>query len=593
MFKKRWNALLALMMITSLVLPACGGSSKVEVTRVVKETVIVEGTPVVQEVTKVVEVEVEKETPVQKETGIITATPEPAPTVVPPLSDEPVSGGTLDIAWRRTGWLAWDLHTSSEGFSRDILLSVLDTLVAYGEDYSIVPSLAESWDISDDGKTYTFHLRRGVKFHDGTDFSAEDVIASLDRYLEVGGRKAQVAARLESYEAVDDYTIVMNIAEPVVSFLDLLATPGFGIAIYPKEIIEGRGDDLTPEEIVGTGPYRVDEWEVGEVVRLARFEDYVPYPGERDGAAGAKIAYFDEINFHTVPEFGAELAGLQTGEYDIIWDSDYGSANIIEADPNLKTIWNKHGGTLFGNFVFGQPWMDLKFRQAVQAGVDMEALGLAATGSCPDCIALEASIWPEFSTWHVDDAPYQELYNQHDLEKAKALLAESSYDGEEFEILSVSYFPHWSNGARELVDQLTEMGITAKITEYGDGALFVSRLSLDAEDPKPAFFFASMLTPVLVSPEWLATFWSCDPSYIVSPHYCSDEMEAALDDLLTAENVEEKKQALLEMERIMYEDAAFFPAFGIGSPMFARSDIMGFESWYTNRFHGVWRAQSE
>jgi peptide/nickel transport system substrate-binding protein len=332
---------------------------------------------------------------------------------------------------------------------------------------------------------------------------------------------------------------------------------------------------------------------VGNVVRLARFEDYEPYPGERDGAGGAKIAYFDEINFRSVPEFGAELAGLQTGEYDIIWDSDYGSANIVEADPNLKTIWNKHGGVLFGNFVFGQPWMDLKFRQAVQAGVDMEALALAGTGNCPDCIALEPSIWPEFSTWHVDDAPHQELYNQFDLEKAKALLAESSYDGEEFEILSLSYFSHFSNASRELVDQLTAMGITAKITEYGDGALFVSRLRSDAEDPKPAFFFVHMATPILVSPEWLATFWSCDPSYVVAPHYCSDEMETALDDLLTAENVAEKKQALFEMERMMYEDAAFFPAYGVAKPMFAQSDIMGFESWYTNRFHGVWRAQPE
>jgi peptide/nickel transport system substrate-binding protein len=586
MFRKRLNLLLALLLITSLVLSACGGSSQVEVTRVIKETVIVEGTPVVQEVTKVVEVEVEKEV-------VITATLEPEPTAIAPLSDEPVFGGTLNVAWRNPASLAWDLHTSSESFSRDILLSVLDTLVAYGENYAIVPSLAESWEISDDGKTYTFHLRRGIKFHDGSDFSAEDVTASLDRYLEVGGRKAQVAAQLESYAAVDDYTIEMKIAEPVVSFLDLLATPGFGIAIYPREIIEGRGDDLTTEEIVGTGPYRVEEWDVGNVVRLARFEDYEPYPGERDGAAGAKIAYFDEINFHTVPEFGAELAGLQTGVYDIIWDSDYGSASIIEADPNLKTIWNKHNGVLFGNFVFAHPWMDLKFRQAVQAALDMEALGLAATGGCPDCIALEASIWPEFSTWHVDDAPHHELYDQRDVEKARALLAESSYDGEEFEILSLTYFPYFSNGARELVDQLTDMGITAKITEYGDGALFVSALSQDAADPKPAFFFVHMLTPVLVSPEWLATFWSCDPTYVVSPHYCNDEMEVVLDDLLTAENVEEKKRALFEMERIMYEDAAFFPAFGIARPMFARSDIMGFESWYTNRFHGVWRAQSE
>jgi peptide/nickel transport system substrate-binding protein len=597
MLKKSWNALLALVMITSLVLVACE-PTEVEVTRVVKETVVetiietvietveetvmVEGTPVVQEVTRVVEVEKEV---------VVTATPEPEPTATPPLSDEPVFGGTLNIAWRRTSGMPWDLQTSSENVSRDVLLSVVDTLVAFGEDYSIVPSLAESWEVSADGLTYTFYLHEGITFHDGSDFTSEDVVASLDRYLEVGGRKAAVDELTESFEAVDDYTVVINIASPVVSFIDALATPGFCIAIYPKEIIEGRGDDLTAEEIVGTGPYRIVEWVQGEIVHLVRFDEYQPLPGERDGAGGAKIAYFDEINFHTVPEFGAELAGLQIGEYDIIWDSDYGSAGIVNADPNLKIVWNNHNGIIMGHFASGHAWMDLKFRQAVQAGLDMEALALASTGNCPDCYQLGASVWPEFSVWHIDDAPWHSLYNQHDLEKAKALLAESSYNGEEFEIVSISFYGPYANASRELVDQLTAMGINAKISEYGDMGVYGARFTDDPDKPRMAFFWIHLLTPILISPEWLTSVWACEPTITWTPLYCSNEMETILGDLITSGTVEEKRQALEAWEGLIYEDALGFATHAIAKPMFARNDIMGIGSWYTNRFHGVWRAQ--
>lgn len=576
-------ALIVLAMITGLVLVACQPNI-VEVTRIVKETVIetveetviIEGTPVVQEVTKVVEVEKEV---------LVTPTPEPEPKDPSSSPDEPAFGGTLNIAWTVESGRWIDLQTSADDTTRDNMVHVMETLVTVGEDYSVVPMLAKSWEITDDGKTYTFYLREGIKFHDGTDFTSEDVIASIDRYLEVGCRKDSLMNLLDSYEAVDDYTIVMNIKNPSVAFLDVLASPACEISIYPKEIITGRPDDLKPEEIVGTGPYRVVDIVYPEYVHLARFEDYQPYPGERNGAGGAKIAYFDEIIWHTVPEYSAEFAGVQTGEYDLLRIGEWSSAPIVEADPNVQMLWNLHRGDMFISINFDNPVMnDLKLRQALQVGLDLEALAIASVGGCTECYDMNPSLWPKFSSWYIDDAEVKDLYNQHDVEKAKELLAESSYDGEVLEIVTASHIPTYFGTAFALSDQMQQLGLNTKVTVL-TGAAYGAYV----RERKHAINFAGLMTPILVSPEWFMTYFNCEPTIYYGPYYCDEDMEATLAALGSASSIEDKKSALAGLQSIVFEDVVNILISQIGEVSYARSDIRGYEGWYINRYFGVWR----
>ncbi|MEX2504052.1 MAG: ABC transporter substrate-binding protein, partial [Egicoccus sp.] len=158
--------------------------------------------------------------------------------------------------------------TTTSSFAFTVLENVYDTLVQPGDDLSMEPALAESWETSDDLLTWTFQLREGVTFHDGTDFTAEDAVASLE-YIQAEGANGWRLAMVDSFEATDDYTLTVNLNRPAPNLLTQLG-PFKGLAIAPSEAIDaGTLDD----EAVGTGPFRLVS-SGADVIELEAFEDY-------------------------------------------------------------------------------------------------------------------------------------------------------------------------------------------------------------------------------------------------------------------------------------------------------------------------------
>ncbi|MEX2374282.1 MAG: ABC transporter substrate-binding protein [Dehalococcoidia bacterium] len=175
-----------------------------------------------------------------------------------------------------------------------------------------VPGLAESWEVSDDQLTYTFNLREGVLFHDGREMTAEDVKASLDRWFAVTPVTWEVAS-FESINVVDN-TIAVQLNEPFTGTLDALGlNPA---AILPKEVVDRVGEDeLTGDDLVGTGPYMVTDFTPERSWTLERFDDYHgQFTGELSFMAGERRAYADVIEFTRVAEPGTRLAGLLAGD---------------------------------------------------------------------------------------------------------------------------------------------------------------------------------------------------------------------------------------------------------------------------------------
>jgi peptide/nickel transport system substrate-binding protein len=583
---KRLFISLFLLVLMPLV-AACGAAAPETVT--VVETVVVEKEVEGETVTVVETVEVIKE--VEKEV-VVTATPAPEEEAMAEtegeMSSEPVFGGVFRIAARAVP-PTLDSQSTSAGATSLITAQIMETLVAFGEDYSIVPMLAESWDISEDGTTYTFNLREGIKFHNGEEMTAEDVIASMDRFLEVTARGGQFDI-MESYEATDDYTIVMQLSSPSAAFLGTVASPSSDLVIFPKEVIEGKGKgEVGPDDLIGTGPYMLAEFIPDQMAVLERFEDYQPLDMERSGLGGGKIAYFDTIEIHFVPEAGARVAGLEVGDYDWVEAPPATDIGRLRADPNIQIEIVKPQAGIYVLFNHANEWSgDVKFRQAILAAMDMDKLGLASEGGQRELFDLNESIWPPQTPRYWEDDIAKEYSNQKNPDKAQQLLEELGYDGEEIVIATTRDYDYMYKTMIGLADQLDEIGLNIKIELYDWPSLF----GIWEQTEGWHISVTGNNTLQLLDPGAATVTWDSRSTHPVSVHYSNPEMDAAFDALAAAKTNEERKELLKPILHIFWEDLPNIKVVERYPIEALRSDIMGYEGWGRGqRFSGVWRAE--
>jgi peptide/nickel transport system substrate-binding protein len=205
-----------------------------------------------------------------------------------------------------------DTHTTTATISYQIAWHVFETLYTYDRQYLPIPHLAEGHTVADGGRRYTITLRRGVKFHNGTDLTAADAAASIARWgrLHVTGKT--MFKTIEAVEPRDATTLVIHLKEPSGSLLYALASPY--LAIHPKSVLDAAGDQPV-KELIGTGPFRFVEHRPDRHIRLARFKEYSARPEPSDGHGGKRTAYVDEIHFLPVPEVAVRTAGIESGDY--------------------------------------------------------------------------------------------------------------------------------------------------------------------------------------------------------------------------------------------------------------------------------------
>jgi len=202
--------------------------------------------------------------------------------------------------------------------------SIYDTLAEPDENGVIIPALAESWDVSADSLTWTFHLRKGVKFHNGDSFSSADVKASFGRILteETGSPHMKEMGIIASMDTPDDLTIIFNLSGPHAPFLASLAS-GWG-AILPKSLIDAGHDfDSLP---VGTGPFKLGEWVRDSKVVLTKNEDYWM----------KGLPKLDQVVLNIIPETSIQVQGLVAGQIDIVFIIDSDDIPMLEASPDVK-----------------------------------------------------------------------------------------------------------------------------------------------------------------------------------------------------------------------------------------------------------------
>lgn len=349
---------------------------------------------------------------------------------------------------------------------------VYEKLVAYDQNYEVCPVLAESFEVSADNTEYTYHLRKGVMFHNGKEMTADDVVASMNRWIE----KISAAKSLfgeSRFEKVDDYTVKVVLSAPNIFVNDMIAGCNNYAAIYPESVIADADPNTGyVKDYIGTGPYKFVEWVADQYILLEKNADYITIEnGAVGGYAAPKTAVTDKIYFEFVSDDATRVAGIQTGEYDIIYKAPYEDYDMLKNDSSLDIY----------NAVYGDIWLvfnkkaglgtNAKFRQAIQMGINNDEILLGAYAS-EDFYRPDGSyMLREQATWYTDadDA----TYNVADTEGAKALLAEAGYNGETFTLLVSPDYSDMYNAALVIQSQLTALGVNCELLT-ADWATFTS-----------------------------------------------------------------------------------------------------------------------
>src|SRR5215472_7703913 len=232
--------------------------------------------------------------------------------IMRPKDGTPKKGGTLRMAFGVTT-AHYDIY---QGASGSVLTHLYNGLIRFNLVdglKTIIPDLAESWDTSADGLTYTFHLRQGVKFHDGTPFSADDVVATFGRVLKppsgiaIPGQSNY--AQVDKVEKVDDKTVKFTMKKPQAFFLEILADPG--AVIYPKKWVDEKNGDLRKDIAPGTGAFKYKDYKQAEKWTFVRNDDY----WDKD------LPYLEGLELLHVPNWPDRGTAVLTAQADMTWNA--------------------------------------------------------------------------------------------------------------------------------------------------------------------------------------------------------------------------------------------------------------------------------
>jgi ABC-type transport system substrate-binding protein len=378
-------------------------------------------------------------------------------------AEEPDIGGTL--IWGRGGdSISLDLAQATDSESVKVGIQVLENLVVFGRDsMDVEPQLAESWSVSEDGLTWTFKLRQGVKFHDDTPFNAQAVYDSLARIIDEShpfhefGKWRYLSLSLgqvSRIDIIDEFTIALVTRKPYAPLLNNLALWLCPI-LSPKAMADYK--EQIGRNPVGTGPFKFVKWDKGDQIVLERYDDYW---GEK-----AKV---DKIVLKSIPMPSDRLMALQSGAIDIGDDLDPDSIILAKQDPDLAVIERPSVNVGYLAMNTQKPALkDVNVRRAINHAIDKEVLiktifrGLAIPAKNP----FSASIW----SYNDAIEPYE--YNP---EKAKKLLEEAGFDfNMELDLwampVSRAYLPAPVKTAELIRTHLAAVGIKSRIVRLDWG----------------------------------------------------------------------------------------------------------------------------
>ena len=449
------------------------------------------------------------------------------------------------VSWGETkvlkvGWLSepktLDPVGPSDNPSLWALHNVHDTLVRVSNDSkSIEPDLAESWETSDDNLTFTFHLRKGMKFHNGDEVTAEDVVFSLNRTRNPDECPySSMFEPIKEIVAADRYTVKIVLSAPYAPILADLAM--FNAAIIPKKYFqEVGGTEKFGRHPMGAGPFKFEYWKPGEEIMFSKFEDYW-----REG-----LPKVDELRYIIMPDATARAIAVRGGSIDVAVYVPFNQVESLKAAPNVKVAIDKIWRHDFVKINCGiKPFDDARVRQALNYALNKQGIiksvlfgfGEPAPSYMPPVVYFDRNLQPY---------PYNP-------EKAKELLKAAGYGGGfKTSILTTAGEPMMVSIATILQQNLKDIGIDASIEKVEEGTRW-DRLIARKYELSPDYYTSDILDDDLLTDFGI--------SYAGNQAYFSDYKNDRVEELASLGRItlDEKKRAEIyhEIQRIVKEDAA-------------------------------------
>jgi peptide/nickel transport system substrate-binding protein len=417
--------------------------------------------------------------------------------------------------------------------------AIFDTLTYLDDKGEAQPKLALSWTHSDDFKTWTFKLRPGVKFHDGTPFNAEAVKANFDRQKDPANkcRCAFYIAFIHDLQAPDELTVVYNLNDPSVNLPAIVTLQNSNYVMQSPTAWKTRGDDYSRNP-VGTGPYILKSWAAGDRMVLERNPDYW----------NKGHPYLDRIVLKPLPDAQSRFASLQSGEADIVWDDEYDADNIQKAqkDPKMTVhIYAGAGAQVYAFNTKAAPFDDVRVRQALVMAIDRKKMSQAITNG----LSRTASNPYGDGSWVKckDDGALP-----NDLEKAKALIKDYGKPVE-FKMI-VTATPRGRNVGQVLQQFWKQVGANMEIEQI-DQATVVPR----------AFMRQFQLTPWRIidfadpDPQMYANFHTGSP--VALANYSNPELDRLLEHARTTADTAKRIDDYCAVSRLINQEAIWFWTF--------------------------------
>jgi len=487
----------------------------------------------------------------------------------------PKRGGDVVVA-QQAQPPSLDAMTTFAQASRNITMHIFETLYTRGETGAVITGLASGCDVSADFKTYTFHLRQGVKFHNGKEMTGADVKASLQRYGKIGG-SAQLLSPVTQIDVPDPHTVVVHLSSPVPAFLDLVSTPRAPMVIIPAE---QAGKEINKLDLIGTGPFQFVEYQPDSHVKLKRFEGYASDTQFQapDGFGGKKTVYFDTVTFRFMPEAGARAAALQTGEAQALEQIAVTDANRLKSNSSIRLYemmpWAFHVFFMNANEA---PTNNVKFRQAVRAALgNEEILAIAEDG-----LYRLAPGWQHPGTEYYAPVTGKDVYNVNNVDLAKSLLKEAGYNGEPFTLVTDSSFQNDNDASVVASQQLQAAGINVKLVTV-DWPTSIAMRS------KPTGW---SMFPILIGVEpWegpysTTTFFTGQSNW---QQHVDPELEADAVKLNTAPALADRKAAFAAFQQRVIDQVYAIKLGDLGIYQATRANVANYKPFRIPRMWDVW-----
>ena len=431
----------------------------------------------------------------------------------------------------------------SDGNSGNVVYYIYDSLYDLDENYELQPRAADSYDVSDDACTYTFHLHEGITFTDGEPLNAAAVVANYEAAIDKDNnwRRRRMfietidenteEVRIDSCTAVDDYTVEFHLPTPYAPFMNSVTQ---FYLISPAALADSSWD--YSKKSAGSGPYVLEEYAQGDHVSILRNEDY-----------WGEAPSIDRIDFRVVPEAGSRIAALQTGEATAIYPMPTDQVATVRAagDINMVSLESTtmRYVTLNTNY---EPLSDVKVRQALNHALNQdEYVKVMYSGAATPA----TSVLPEMVPGYKAQTPYE-----YDLEKAKSLLEEAGYaDGFEVSVICDNSTQE-TKGATFVMQQLEQIGVhvnvlpneaatNAEIAAEPEDTTELQMWYVNWSQSDPDGFLRSLLSSAMVPPTGYNTaFWR------------NDEFDSELEAGNAAPTVEEQNEHYGKCQDIAWEE---------------------------------------